>query len=381
MCNVVGACTGSTDDEQRRVGGDCSQIELLHGIEVSLRGVSDRGLIGFAHINENCPLCEAIEYVGNRYLGRLRHGVILTYPATVRAEEWVPRAEVYRQRVEPLLRDRLERRARGIAHPVEDFLFDYYPYSPGKLATWHPGYGVHLEGQQAEAYVSMAGYRADEDGVTADIAWLGSRRARLNLALNILAGTSSRRPEFHCFGLHEWAMVYGQSPDQVRHPQLPLRVPPSKVTATVDSVGLRCTHIDAYRFFTPEATPRNALVPTRENQPELEQPGCIHAAMDLYKYAFWFSPMVSSEFVLECFENACRARAIDMRASPYDVSEYGLPAIAIETAEGRREYVAAQRAIMETTAPLRRRLAEMLSTLRLALDVDLADHGLPSTHR
>ena len=28
---------------------------------------------------------------------------------------------------------------------MQDFLFDYYWLSPGKLKTWHPGVGVALE--------------------------------------------------------------------------------------------------------------------------------------------------------------------------------------------------------------------------------------------
>jgi hypothetical protein len=96
----------------------------------------------------------------------------------------------------------------------------------------------------------------------------------------------------------------------------------------------------------------------------MEQPGCLHAGMDLYKYAFWFSPLVPSDLVMDCFENAARARALDMRASPYDMSPFGLEPIHVETPEGRREYAVEQMSLMTATTPLRGRLIAALSGLR-----------------
>ena len=139
---------------------------------------------------------------------------------------------------------------------------------------------------------------------------------------------------------------------------------PDVVAGTVESVGLRCTHIDAFRFFTPDAVPLNEHEPTRATQPDLEQPGCLHAAMDLYKYAFWFSPLVPSDLVADCFENAARARELDMRASPYDMSPFGLEPIRVETAEGRAAYVHEQHALIARTGPLRARLLRVLERLR-----------------
>ena len=283
----------------------------------------------------------------------------------MRSEEWLPLAAAHAERAQHWTTPHLARRRRGEKHPVEDFLFDYYPYSPAKLERWHPGLGVTLEGPRSREYLPLAGYRADGDGATADPAWLGPRRARLGLAIRILEGTGSRPPVTGCFALHEWAMVYGLTQGEIRHAQLPLRLSPDDIAATVDSIGLRCTHIDAYRFFTSQATPLNLLVPTRETQPALEQPGCIHASMDLYKYAFWFSPLVPSDLVLDCFENAMQARELDMRASPYDVSEFGLEPIRVETAQGRREYAEEQRRMMERSAPLSERLLTALRRLAL----------------
>ena len=63
----------------------------------------------------------------------------------------------------------------------------------------------------------------------------------------------------------------------------------------------------------------------------------------------------------DCFELAWDIRVLDMRASPYDFS--GLAGwdhapVRVETAEGKAEYAAAQRAFAERGAPLRQRLIE-----------------------
>jgi hypothetical protein len=86
--------------------------------------------------------------------------------------------------------------------------------------------------------------------------------------------------------------------------------------------------------------------------------------MDLYKYAFWFSPFVGSDLVMDCFENAARIRELDMRASPYDMASFDLEAVRVETPDGRREYADLQRGLIDTTTPLRERLASVLNALR-----------------
>jgi hypothetical protein len=286
----------------------------------------------------------------------------------VLASDWLPRAQAYRDRVQPWIAGRLERRPRAQKNAIEDFIFDYYPYSPGKLATWHPGYGVVLEGEEATSYLTLTGYRPEGDGATADLAWLEPRRARLKVAISILQGTASRAPSIGCFGMHEWAMTYHLTQDELRHAYLPLRVTPDEVASTVEAIGLRCTHIDAFRFFTPDAIPLNAYEPTRATQPDLEQPGCLHGSMDLYKYAFWFSPLVSSELIADCFEIAARARELDMRASPYDMEPFGLEPIRVETPVGRAEYAQEQRDLMTATDPLRARLLAVLTDLSTRAD-------------
>ena len=244
-----------------------------------------------------------------------------------------------------------------------DFLFDYYPYSPGRLGTWHPGLGVRLEGDwepssNADAYT--------HDGATWGVDPLTIDRARLALALGVLKGTHGRAAQHSCFGMHEWAMVYRTSPSDVRHESESLRLSPTEIAGVVDDVGLRCTHIDAFRFFTAKAEPLNEYTPTRARQANDEQPGCIHANMDLYKYAMWFQPYIPGNLVVDCFELSVYAREIDMRASPYDLKHLGYSPIAVETIDGRREYASAQRDIAAKADSLRQSLITGLTAVDTA---------------
>uniref|UniRef100_UPI000A832F67 3-methyladenine DNA glycosylase n=1 Tax=Nocardia amikacinitolerans TaxID=756689 RepID=UPI000A832F67 len=199
---------------------------------------------------------------------------------------------------------------------------------------------------------------------TADPAYLARRRDTLEFVANLLRATASRPAQLSCFGLHEWAMVYRT--DDVRHRQVPLRLGSEGTDAVVEAMSLRCTHFDAFRFFTPEAVGRNAQPLTRADQVAREQPGCLHANMDLYKWSFKLVPLVASQLVLDCFELACDARELDMRASPYDLTDYGYAPIRIETPSGRAEYVRRQAEIAERSATLRTALLDACENLLAA---------------
>ena len=96
----------------------------------------------------------------------------------------------------------------------------------------------------------------------------------------------------------------------------------------------------------------------------LEQPGCLHANMDLFKWAYKLDPFVPAELVADCFELALEVRELDMCASPYDLAPLGYEPVAIETPEGRAEYVRRQAAFTARAEPLRAALLELSVTLR-----------------
>lgn len=271
--------------------------------------------------------------------------------------EWRERAAAHAARVAPWIEPRLERRRLGLSHPVDDFLFDYYAWRPAQLARWHPGAGIVLAGDVG-AFGTMRGYVVDATGAHVDAAALPVDVLRSTL--RILEATASRAPSFGCFGRHEWAMVYRQSAQDIRHASWPLRLPPEGIAAVVESAPLRCTHFDAFRFYASPARPLNVVQPTRESQAALEQPGCLHATMDLYKWCFRSYPAAGADLTADCFALAREVRAVDMRASPYDFRELGYAPIAIETPQGRAEYVEHQRDFAVRGALLRDRVTGVL---------------------
>lgn len=295
-------------------------------------------------------------------LGSGRSGAALgPYPGAVIVLDratWRTAAEAHEVRAEVLTGAHRTRRVQGRSHPVADFLFVYYRHSPARLRRWHPGPDVALLEAAGEPIAGWRHFRTEPDGsVRLDLgSFLAQRDTAVQLVRDLLSTTLSRPAFTGCFGLHEWAMVYQLSQDQVRHERWPLRLGTDGTDEVVRAHTLRCSHFDAVRFFTPGAVSRNALQPTRQNQVSMEQPGCLHAGMDVYKWAFKLAPAVPGDLVLDAFALAAEIRTVDMRASPYDLRDLGYEPIRIETAEGKREYAEAQRGFTIRSNALRRRL-------------------------
>ena len=277
--------------------------------------------------------------------------------------EWRELRDAHEQAVHERTASHLERRSRGEKHPVEDFLFTYYPFKPGKLATWHPGAGtaVVVETSADEAYFNRRWYtrgqHAGHTVVHVDVhAWAADRGQGATFIRQLLEATVDREASFGCFGLHEWAMVYKQTAQEHRHSQVPLRLSQEETDRVVENHRIQCSHYDAFRFFTPPARPLNTLQPTRQGMRANEQPGCLHAGMDLYKWAMKLEPIVESATVLDTFDLARAIRTLDMEASPYDVRAWGYGVVAIETAQGKAEYMRRQEEFSRQAQDLRRRL-------------------------
>jgi len=268
-------------------------------------------------------------------------------PVVLDEATWRTRAAAHEARVDAFVAPHLARRGSRVKHPVHDFLFTYYSQRPAQLRRWHPGYGVALA--DAPSYASLKGY----DGGAVTSAYVAGQRPLLEALHRLLSATAARPASFGCFGMHEWAMVYRLSEDETRHADWPLRLGPAGTDEVVESHRIACSHFDAYRFFTPPAAPLNVLSPTASDRVDFEQPGCLHAGMDLYKHAFRLTPMICSDLVADCFELARDIRVLDMRAAPYDLADLGFPPVRVETAEGKAEYAAAQRGFAERGAPLR----------------------------
>lgn len=278
-------------------------------------------------------------------------------PLLLAEPDWLARRQAHEQRVRQWTDPHQARRARGEQHPVEDFLFEYYRHRASWLRRWHPGPDVVLLGDAAREFLRWPEYHETGGGIALNPARLPAhRRDSVAWMLNLLRQTAGRTPQFACYGLHEWAMVYRQTADEVRHPAWPLRFSPDEVARIVEAQPIRCSHFDAFRFFTAPARPLNKLQPDRPSVAQFEQRGCLHANMDLYKWAFKLAPFTPGELVADCFAFARAIREVDMRASPYDFRALGYAPIAIETPAGRAEYEQYQREFADRSQPLRARL-------------------------
>lgn len=279
-------------------------------------------------------------------------------------EAWSRRADAHKERMLQRVGPHLERQHRGIKHPVYDFLFEYYSFRPSHLLRWSPGTGCILDGAAARAFLDFTGFVELDDGVVVDPALLPSRRRdALAWVVDLLENLSARAPRFGCHGLHEWAMVY--DPDSVRHSQVPLRMEQDALRRFVDSQPICCSHYDAFRFFSPGARALNRLQPAAHRRAATEQPACLHANMDLYKWAYKFFPWTPSDLLADAFVLAVEIREVDMRASPYDLRGYGFGPICVETEEGRAEYRAHQEFFADRARLVRARL---LTCFRLLLE-------------
>lgn len=281
---------------------------------------------------------------------------------------WTERAKAHHDAISPIGNAFIHRRGLGVKHPVHDFLFTYYRFSPTKLKQWVPSFEERLEITPAlqEAFPWLSDYRFQ---VEDNILFHNPERLHSNVkgiaqfTVQLCENILQRPARFGCFGLHEWAMVYRLSAEAIRHQDYPLRLSQEELAYFVESQSLCCTHYDAYRFFTKDAQPLNTFKPALETRLEMEQGGCVHANMDLYKWSMKLWPWVGSDFLAKTFFFALEARELDMRASPYDLSADGYLPICIETETGRKQYQQEQQRLAERSTALRQELLRLARKL------------------
>ena len=281
----------------------------------------------------------------------------------VAAEAWIEQMRFHKAQLSPIIEPYLEKRSRQEKEPVLDFLFEYYKFRPSHLMRWSPGIGVALSVENKADHLPEVSELRVVDGIAElDSSLFPKKRLRAaRWIYDTLRKTNQRKPFFGCFGMHEWAMVYKAG--KVRHNQIPMRFSEEKIAEIVESRPVLCTHFDAYRFFTDAAKPLNKHKLTRDTFQETEQPGCIHSNMDIYKWAYKLYPWISSDIIRDAFLLAIDARKIDMKASPYDLSDQGLEPIKIETESGRKEYLRYQTDIWKRGLPVRQSLIEAYERL------------------
>jgi len=179
-----------------------------------------------------------------------------------------------------------------------------------------------------------------------------ARRASLAWMLNLAALTAERPPAFGCFGLHEWRWSTGKRPTRSATTTWPLRFPPDELARIVEAhpcVARTSMPSGSSRRRRARSTACNRSAPPRRSS---SSRGCLHANMDLYKWAS-NSRRSRRPNSSPTARPARDIREVDMRASPYDLSKLGFAPIRIETPEGRAEYETLQRDFAAQSQPLR----------------------------
>ncbi len=274
------------------------------------------------------------------------------------ADRWTAQVKTHTALVGPIADAFLKRRDLGLPHAVHDFLFTYYRCSPLKLKQWVPSFEevlvVTTQTSDDYPWLFHKWFSLDGNLLSLNRELIDKTTYRLAKFIADLCGNILQRPpRFGCFGLHEWAMVYKLSPEAVRHKGLRLRMSSEDLADFVESQSICCSHYDAYRFFTEEARPLNILNPLLETRLQMEQGGCVHANMDIYKWATKLWPWIGSDFLANAFLLALEGRELDMRASPYDLKDEGYLPLCIETEEGRKLYQKEQQLLAERATSLR----------------------------
>ena len=134
----------------------------------------------------------------------------------------------------------------------------------------------------------------------------------------------AREPSFGCLGLPSNGRWSYRDPN-VRHPYVPLRLSREETDAVVDSQPLRCTHYDAFRFFTqaggdpaePLST-HSALPSVTASRPEARLHPREHGLVSLCVQDCSLLPVGCSRGRVRSGQRVGRAK-VDMRASPYDL--------------------------------------------------------------
>ena len=105
----------------------------------------------------------------------------LTDATLLAPAEWRALEERHRERADRLSSGWRERAGTGRTHPVEDFLFTYYPVPPRVLRRWHPGTGVVLADARPGGERGVDGMDRGHAGLL--LARVGAKRGAASCAI------------------------------------------------------------------------------------------------------------------------------------------------------------------------------------------------------
>ena len=296
--------------------------------------------------------------------------------------EWRSRADAHRRRVKDLLGGMFYDRKIHDKHPIYNFLFTYYRFRPHRtLERYSAGLEFGLEkhcnsDDDGSLYLpSSKHFSVKNNCIEMDpVKSLNEKSVtRIRNLHTLLALVQRRPPTFSCFGVHEFAMLHSGARHSHFQKNLKLRMTQREIDDVVERAPIRCSHFDATRHF-PESALKSCGIKTGPTlRVKNEQAGCIHTNLDLFKFSLRLWPFASSELVADALELAIRARELDMRASPYDLSsisdftelgrDFDLTPVLIETESGRAEFRDSTMVLYRDSLPIRNRLIKVASSV------------------
>jgi hypothetical protein len=287
-------------------------------------------------------------------------------------ESWLKALDAQAQRVQTLLQ------GNGLQqknHPIYNFISSYYHFKPEILFQFSPDLETTLmfNDESDLVHLSKRGRSMCVDRIHFDptnMQFSSKQIEAFRKTHRILLSVHNRPPTLNCFGFHEWAMLYSEASSVDLKQDLPLRVSRESIRDVLMTNKLRCSHYDAFRFFTKDSMPLNTVNVnlSRMNQEISEQPGCVHVHMDMFKWSFKIFPFISSELLTDTLSLSLQARSLDMRASPYDLKAcsnlgamFNPEPILVETPSGRRDYQKYQMELYAKSKPIREKLISAYS--------------------
>jgi hypothetical protein len=201
---------------------------------------------------------------------------------TLTLPSWREAQGVHKKRAEALTVGRRARKQIGERDPVDDFMFEYYPYTPTKLETWFPGVGITLEIDSAETF-DFPNYSCNGTSCELDTQYLTKHRSRIHSTLELLRNTQLREATFNCFGLHEWAMVYQADQHDIRHGD-PLRVTQEQIDSLIV--------FPVYSRLKLHAV--SLLCPLQKGLPSLVRPARVYTLTPFLKHTHSHHPTCDS---------------------------------------------------------------------------------------
>ena len=261
-------------------------------------------------------------------------------PQTLTQSEWLPLAQAHRSRADGFTAAHRERARRGETHPVWDFPVQLLQPAPAPTEGL-PSRVRHGAGRPRRPRVpEPKRLRRRRRGVHGEpgLPARPRRDAAFRRGVVEVDGISAASVRV----LRDARVGHGLPRRRSASRGVPLRLGAAGTDAVLESIPLRCSHVDAYRFFTRPPSPATRAPHPCHPGPVGSSPAVCTRTWISTRWSHKLGPLVDSGLLMDCLDLAATARELDMRASPTICASTGShrspsrnPAAAPSTCAGR----------------------------------------------